>query len=216
MVTRAMGSAATQVNGALAGWLPGNPHQREDLIQVLDSSGSMGMLYDASILKLVAAQQAAKRTVTEKHRLDARDGIGVVSFSDDAQVHHPLTPTQSHRDSILEAIEGITVDGGTNIEAGLKAADECFDWSRSGAVRRIALLTDGHDGGDARDTAASLKSRGVIIDCIGIGASPSDVDEQCLRAIASIVNGQVRYRFIKDSKTLVEHYTLLANKTRIA
>ena len=79
-------------------------------------------------------------------------------------------------------------------------------------VRRIVLLTDGH-GGHPIDTARDLKSKGVVIDVIGVGSAPSGVDEKLLRNVASVVEGEARYRFIKDQQTLVAHYTQLANKT---
>jgi hypothetical protein len=49
---------------------------------------------------------------------------------------------------------------------------------------------------------------------VGVGAAPTDVNESLLRSVASVVDGEVRYRFIKDSRTLVQHYTALATKTR--
>lgn len=88
-----------------------------------------------------------------------------------------------------------------------------FDWSRNDVVRRIVLLTDGH-GGEPLRTAEDLKSRGVVIDVIGVGSNPSRVDEKLLRKVASVIEGETRYRFIKDQQTLVGHYTQLANKTK--
>ena len=89
-----------------------------------------------------------------------------------------------------------------------------FDWQRQDVVRRIVLLTDG-EGGDPLAMADELKSRGVVIDCIGIGPEPSKVNESLLRQVASVIQGQCRYRFIKDSRTLIQHYTMLAGKTAV-
>ena len=97
---------------------------------------------------------------------------------------------------------------------GLRIARDAFDWHRKSVVRRIILLTDGH-GGDPMETAEDLKSRGVVIDVVGVGRAPGAVDETLLHQVASVIEGETRYRFIKDQKTLVDHYTQLANKTAV-
>jgi len=74
------------------------------------------------------------------------------------------------------------------------------------------LLTDGQ-GGEPLDTARKLKDRGVVIDVISIADKPANADEMLLKKVASTVGGVLRYRFIKDQKTLVQHYTMLAQKT---
>ena len=66
-----------------------------------------------------------------------------------------------------------------------------FDWRRNDVVRGIILLTDGHGGHPLR-TADDLKSRGVVIDVIGIGPSPSAVDEKLLKKVASVIEGESR------------------------
>jgi hypothetical protein len=80
-----------------------------------------------------------------------------------------------------------------------------------GVKDRIVLLTDGH-GGQPLKTANELKANGVFIDVIGIGGSPSAVNEQLLRKIASTVNGDTRYRFISSRKDLFQHFRQLAEK----
>jgi hypothetical protein len=90
-----------------------------------------------------------------------------------------------------------------------------FDWHRAGVVRRVVLETDGH-GGNPLQTAEYMKQNGVVIDVVGIGEHPSGVDEKLLKKVASVVEGELRYRFIKDHRTLVAHYTQLANKTATA
>ena len=77
----------------------------------------------------------------------------------------------------------------------------------------IVLLTDGDHNcpGFPRDWANRLKGSGVIIDCIGIGGSPSDVNEHLLRDIASIdESGRPRYRFIADSDSLLLEFREMA------
>jgi len=82
-----------------------------------------------------------------------------------------------------------------------------------GVTRRIVMLTDGdhNAGGDPVGYARSLKKAGVVIDCIGIGGTPSDVNEKMLKAIASRnPDGSIRYCFIGDQQSLIKKYNALA------
>ncbi len=188
--------------------------QRELTVFVEDVSGSMGGAYDHRLNKLQAAQRAAASMVINKARLDDQDEIGLVSFNHCASMLLPICLIASRRTDIIKAIQSLEVSGGTDINEGLTAARDMFDWHRHDVVRRIVLLTDGH-GGDPLHTADELKNRGVVIDVVGVGTTPTNVDERLLRAVASVIEGETRYRFIKDSQTLVEHYTQLANKTAV-
>ena len=147
-----------------------------------------------------------------KAQIDPDDEIGLVAFDDHPHVILDLCPLKSDKPQILAAIQSLSIHGGTDINVGLKAARDMFDWARTDVVRRIVLLTDGH-GGHPMRTANELKERGVVIDVIGVGDSPHNVDEKLLRKVASVIEGETRYRFIKDQQTLVAHYTQLANKT---
>ena len=123
-----------------------------------------------------------------------------------------IHPIASHKKQMIQEIQDLRPDNGTDINEGLKKARDMFDWTSNDVVRRVVLLTDG-EGGDPLDTATNLKGRGVVIDVIGIGDSPKNVNEKLLKQVASTVGGELRYRFIKDQQTLVAHYTQLANKT---
>lgn len=147
-----------------------------------------------------------------KAQIDPYDAVGIVTFDDQAQRVLEICPLHSHRRHIIQTLQQLPEGGGTDINEGLKAAREMFDWSRSDAVRRIVLLTDGQ-GGHPLHTAEDLKNRGTIIDVIGVGEDPGEVDEKLLKKVASVVEGEIRYRFIKDQQSLVAHYTMLANKT---
>ena len=188
---------------------------RESTIFTLDISGSMGELLGENSTKLQAATRAATNMVVHKAKVDPQDEIGLVTFTDQATLVMPLSPIASHKRQIIEAFRSLRADSGTDINEGLKAAREAFDWSRQGVVRRIILLTDGH-GGHPLSTAEDLKSRGVVIDVIGVGDDPRNVDEKLLRKVASTIRGEVQYRFIKDQRTLLDHVTHLGEKTLTA
>ena len=188
-------------------------NQREHTVFVIDKSGSMYNMYDGRLTKLEAAIKANITMVMNKAQIDPYDEIGIVNFESYATVLLNLCPIYSQKQRIIGTLQAIRIGGGTDINEGLKVARDVFDWRRNGVVRRIVLLTDGH-GGHPLQTAEDLKSRGVVIDVIGIGSSPSMVDEKLLRKVASVIEGEIRYRFIKDQQTLVSHYTQLAYKTK--
>jgi hypothetical protein len=82
---------------------------------------------------------------------------------------------------------------------------------------RIVLLTDGEHNTVLSPVglAQKLKEAGVVIDCIGIGGSPANVDEKLLKNIASKnKDGSVRYCFIGDKEQLIQKYRQLANRLR--
>ena len=190
----------------------GSLNQREQTAIVNDRSASMDEEYTADINKQEAANRAAIVMVCNKAQIDPQDEIGLVAFNSHAEVLLDLLPIVSHKRQMIEAIQDLTPDNGTDINEGLTAARDMFDWNRKDVVRRIVLLTDG-EGGNPLHTAKDLKSRGVVIDVIGIGDCPSNVNEKLLKKVASVVAGELRYRFIKDHQSLIAHYTQLANKT---
>jgi len=192
----------------------GRANQREHTDLVSDVSLSMAGCYDGATSKLEAVMRASVTMVVEKARIDPSDEIGVVTFNSRAQVLLPMSPLHSHKRQIITTLQSMTPSNGTDINEGLKAARDAFDWSRTDVVRRIVLLTDGKGGNPLR-TADDLKSRGVVVDVIGVGDRPSNVDEKLLRKVASTVDGELHYRFLRDQATLVAHYTQLANKTAI-
>lgn len=189
--------------------------QREEIMNLIDRSISMRELYERGIIKLEAAKKGNIKMVLEKEQIDADDEMGIVQFDDGAQVLLQPVPIRTHKQQIIQTINSIQIGGGTDLNKGLKAAESAFNWHRQGVVRRIVMLTDGH-GGSPINTANRLKANGVVIDVIGVGPNPSSVNEKLLRAVASTIEGEVRYRFIKDQQTLVAHYTNVAGKTATA
>ena len=77
---------------------------------------------------------------------------------------------------------------------------------------RILLLTDGHAtaGANPVEAAEHIKASGIQIEIIGIGGSPSDVNEPDLKRMASVINGEMRYWFIKSVPDLVKKFEALA------
>ena len=186
--------------------------QREHTVIVMDRSESMAEPYAGGISKLQAAIRAAVVLVCNKAQIDATDEIGLVAFNSLAEVIMDLHPMASHKRQMIQKIQALQPVNGTDINEGIKKARDMFEWNRIDVIRRVVLLTDG-EGGKPLDTAQDLKNQQVVIDVIGIGDSPSNVNEKLLKQVASVVEGERRYRFIKDQQTLIAHYTQLANKT---
>ena len=100
----------------------------------------------------------------------------------------------------------------TNIGAGLITAGRELMALGAAVSPAIVLLTDGHSntGPDPVQVASQLKAMNVRLDIIGIGGSPSQVNEADLKQMASILDGQLRYWFIRDKTTLVRKFEALA------
>jgi Mg-chelatase subunit ChlD len=188
--------------------------QREQTGVVMDISKSMELPYDGQYNKLEAAVRAKINMILHKEQIDPDDEIGIVTFNHKADMLLPLHPISSHKQQIIDRLQGLFAEGGTDINEGLKVARDLFDWSRNDVVRRIVLLTDGCGGHPCR-TAEDLKSRGVVIDVIAVGHSEEEVNVKLLKKVASVVDGELRYRFIKDQQTLVAHITQLGGKTAV-
>jgi len=61
-----------------------------------------------------------------------------------------------------------------------------------------------------------LKDAGVVIETVGIGGSPADVDEDLLKAMASLdPHGQPRYRFIGDRQALLQEFEAKAAQLKV-
>ena len=80
-----------------------------------------------------------------------------------------------------------------------------------------AVYTDGHNTGKTPEKLADRLKEFAIIECIGIGGSPADVDESLLKRIAAAYpNGKKRYRWIGQKEQLVKHFHNLAGAIRRA
>lgn len=181
-----------------------------DTAAVLDISGSMGAP-DYPPTRLRGGIDATLTYIDTRRKLCPSDRIALVSFNHAAQVVLPLGPI-TERKMIGRALRRLRDSGGTDLAEGLRAAARLFTDKRPGGRRRhVILLTDGQ-GGEPLEMAAELKERlGVVIDAVGIGGSPDEVDEALLRQVATTdPDGYCHYRFIKDAQTLSEHYTQLA------
>jgi uncharacterized protein YegL len=184
--------------------------QPRDTVIVQDVSWSMG-ISDYLPTRLAGGIQAAIEYINTRAEHCPNDRIAVVSFSHTARVVVALSSIAA-KEKIIKAVRRLSAGGGTDIAEGLKKASEIFqDQLVCTNDRQIILLTDGH-GGHPVGMANRLKDKcNVVIDVVGIGGSPCDVNVSLLRKVATTdPDGLNHYRFIRDSKALKEHYKQLA------
>ncbi|HBG60692.1 MAG: hypothetical protein A2Y10_13175 [Planctomycetes bacterium GWF2_41_51] len=178
-----------------------------DTIIVTDESFSMEN-DDFKPTRLDGAIEAGIQYVNSRDNPD--DRVAVVGFSTEANIVLPLTSIKN-KGKIVEAMRCLRIDGGTDINEGLKAAVDIFNRETINSQRYVILLTDGH-GGQPLETSAILKNQYyAVIEVVGIGGTPMVVNEPLLHDIATTdADGFTHYRFIKDSVSLKKHYKNLA------
>ena len=206
-------------------YLPPAELQRTALLIDVSLSMAEG---DIEPTRLGAAAEAGKAFVEERVKRSPKDEMAIVTFSTRARIAARWLQLGVAKETLHTVLDHLHVDGGTSIGAGLAKAETLLfgkaSWFdglfgrkadvpglKPGYVSRIIVLSDG--GHNTRPTpraiARRMKSAGVRIDCVGIGARDS-VDEKLLQAIASKKDGKPQYRFIEDREELVEHYFQLA------
>lgn len=203
----------------------------------LDHSGSMAET-DYPPDRFGAACDAGMEFVRQKVRMGrTADLVGIVGFGTTGEV--VLQPTPVATRVVFEAaFRRMAVDGGTQFAAGLASVRDAFEGSSAGGLlrefgewlfdrrrprvvgfqRHVVFLSDGHPGdpGAAKREAKALKDAGVVIECVGIAASPAEVGEEILKAMASPDDrGDPRYRFISDRASLIRDFRAKAAGLRI-
>jgi Mg-chelatase subunit ChlD len=160
-------------------------YQPVDVVLVMDVSGSMQG-------EKINSAKAAAKTFVDKLNM-TRDRVGLVSFSDEANIVCYLT---NNKTSIEAKIGSLNAGGSTNLGGGISKSNEVFvkNGTRPDAVWIMILLSDGKANrpspDDARkyainqsECAKVLKGKGVRIYTIGLGSS-GDLDEDLLKQIA--------------------------------
>lgn len=163
-----------------------------NLVVLLDRSGSMERADRAAIVR------RAMRSLAEK--LTAQDRISVVAFA-----RTPRLWVDGMRggdpDALLERIDNLTPEGGTNLEAALDLGYEiAARHFRRDGVNRVILLTDGAANlGDVEPAALKLKAetqrkQGIALDCFGVGWD--GYNDVLLEMLSRNADG--RYGFLND------------------
>ncbi len=131
-----------------------------DIVLVLDASGSMAGE------PLEETKDAATKFVQTILKEDA--SIGIVTYDDEAFMTSDFSTNESH---LVDTIDDIDDGGGTNIEAGLKTADQML--SSSNAKKKIIVLmsdgmpNNGLEGDELITYSDKLKEKGIYIYTLG-------------------------------------------------
>ncbi|MET7330625.1 von Willebrand factor type A domain-containing protein [Nonomuraea sp. NPDC005650] len=159
-----------------------------NLTFVVDVSGSMAEtgrldLVKSALLKLL-------------EQLAPGDQVSIVSFSDDADVLASMTPLTA-RQELRDAVNELTVSGGTNLEAGLVTGyQEASKAFRPAATNRVILLSDGLANQGATEWQALLDrvkehaGKQVTLLTVGVGR---DYGDELMEQLADNGDGMAVY-----------------------
>ena len=178
--------------GVQAEDVPAAERPPASLTFVVDTSGSMERQDRLGLVKT-----SLQRLVTE---LDDDDTVAIVTYSDGADVILPPTPV-ADAELILDAIDNLTTDGSTNLEAGLQQgydlANESF---RDGGINRVILASDGvaNVGLTDPDGLVGLirgdADRGIQLVTVGVGMG--NFNDVTMEQLAN--DGDGFYAYVND------------------
>ncbi|MEZ0295375.1 MAG: VWA domain-containing protein [Candidatus Methylacidiphilales bacterium] len=161
-----------------------SPNEEEQqsvaLCFVVDRSGSMAGE------KIEICKSAAIATV---ELLSPKDFVGVVAFDSNATWIVDMTQVTSVS-NIAAMIATISPGGGTNIYPGMIQGRTGLEGIKA-RIKHMIVLTDGQTSGTGYEAlAADLKSKGITVSSVGVGA---DADLRLLQAIAASGGGSFYY-----------------------
>ncbi|MBC8162156.1 MAG: VWA domain-containing protein, partial [Roseiflexaceae bacterium] len=161
-----------------------NREERPDLalVFVIDKSGSMdschcsgpsrqnSQISRGGTPKLDIAKQAVAEAAA---MLQPRDTLGVVTFNNVASWAVQVGQGQS-QEQITSALAPISPTGGTNVRAGLQAAEQALT-EADARIKHAILLTDGwSSGGDNLDIAERMRENGITLSVVAAGSGSAE------------------------------------------
>lgn len=175
--------------------VPGAERSPVNFALVIDRSGSM------SGEKLQNAKLAALQLVSQ---LGAGDRLAIVDYGSDVRSNPSLAATSENKDQMRRFIEEIWDRGGTNIGAGLSAAQSLLSAGLgSYRVNRMVLISDGQptEGMTSQHGLQQLVRRiresGISLSAIGVG---TDFNEDLMQSFAELGAGS--YGYLRDAAQL--------------
>lgn len=200
-----------------------------DLMVVFDRSGSMDNNGGNPPQPITDAKNAAKALVDELD--NSIDRAGLVSFSDSATLNRSLT---SNFNQVKSSIDGLVVNGNTNIADGVLEAQQHFDgnWRGVPTVPVMVVLSDGVPNrrtngsgcsttpstsnactADAIQKAADAKAAGTVVFTIGLNLDslPSATATVARTTLQSMASSPSSYFEAPDSGDLDGIFNAIAN-----
>ncbi len=165
--------------------------ERDDAVLtfVIDISGSM-----AEPNRLPLVKQALTVLVNE---LRDTDQVAIVVYSDNTRLVLNHTPI-SERETILQAITSLEIEGATNVEEGLRLGYEVAGENfQVGAINRVVLCSDGVANVGAttpeaiRQTVRDYTAQGILLTTVGFGMG--SFNDHLMEQLANDGNGNYAY-----------------------
>jgi Mg-chelatase subunit ChlD len=219
------GYGATPIEQALPVYMDVRDRQeRPDLalVFVIDKSGSMDACHCSGPNRQTARSfeggprkvDIAKDAVVQATAvLRERDTVGVVAFDSTAHWELPAGLRGPSNDAIRNAVAPIEPEGGTNVHAGLVAAQEALQRTNA-RIKHVILLTDGWSGGgDNLDVAQQMHAQGITVSVVAAGGGSADY----LKQVADAGGGRyypiqniedVPQIFVQETTTAVGNYLI--------
>lgn len=152
-------------NATLQADAPQAPVLKQDIVLVLDVSGSMGgplgnmhtALGGCSRIELVKSScQWLLRNLPREHT-----SVGIVSFHSHAAIVHPLKPLKTHLDSLLGSVAELRPEDGTNMWEGMQLGSSVLLNKAEGLPQSLSsksmiVLSDGDVNEGRTDIAAAV------------------------------------------------------------
>jgi len=135
-----------------------------DLALVIDTSGSMGWPPDYTLDNY--AKPAAIALVDSLP--DATTSVAVIGFDSFANTYQVLTPLITNKADIINAINGLSAGGGTDIGSGITAgANALVAGHTAGRQMMQVVLSDGQ-GSYLNQAATAFATHGIITHTVGV------------------------------------------------
>lgn len=162
------------------------------LVLLIDCSGSM-----SSDDRLTIAKKGAIKCLDV---LSDKDYVSIISFSDSVKIHQPMTSIKN-KSTIINAINSISLGGGTRLGAGLRQAQEQVYNSKC-EYKNVITLTDGQpsESDSELERIVNNMAKDNIV-CSFINISSED-GVKILTRLSNLGNGT--YYFCRTASGLID------------